>query len=296
VGSRGSDHPGLTADLKGWQMSDKMSPMQPDKQSAERCVVVEAPSRHVAVVRINRPAAHNALNRAVLTDLRAALDSVTNKPAVRTVIITGTGEKAFSAGADVAELAGLDGEAAAAVLQFGGEVLQAFASAELPVIAAVNGLALGGGFELVLCATFSILAERAELGLPESALGLMPGYGGTQRLPRLVGDAVAAHIMLTGARLRAERAYQLGLTPVAPVPAGELLSAALEMAERIAVRGPAATRTILRAMRAGREGSLSAGLHLETELAARAVAGRDGQEGIAAFLERRAPSFAADER
>jgi enoyl-CoA hydratase len=124
----------------------------------------------------------------------------------------------------------------------------------------------------------------------------MPGYGGTQRLPRLVGDAVAAHIMLTGGRLRAERAYQLGLTPVAPVPAGELLSAALEIAERISVRGPAATRTILRAMRAGREGGLSAGLRLETELAARAVAGRDGQEGIAAFLERRAPSFAADER
>jgi enoyl-CoA hydratase len=258
--------------------------------------VVESPGSHVAVIRINRPAAHNALNRTVLTSLRAALEAVSDDPAVRAVIITGTGEKAFSAGADVAELAGLDRQAAAAALRFGSDVLQAFASAELPVIAAVNGLALGGGFELVLCATFPVLAETAQLGLPESALGLMPGYGGTQRLPRLVGDAVAALMMLTGARLPAERAYQMGLTPVAPVPAGELLPTALELAGRISARGPSATGTILRAMRAGRESGLPAGLRLETELASLAVAGPEGQEGIAAFLERRAPTFAVGER
>lgn len=245
----------------------------------------------VVTVTINRPRAANALNHAVLTELRAVIDETVRDPSVRVVVLIGSGDKAFSAGADLKELADMTTERAYAVLSSGQTVLRELERAPIPVIAAVNGVALGGGFELVLASTFPVMSTTASLGLPESGLGLLPGYGGTQRLPRAVGSRVAAHMMMTGTRLTADRAYDLGLTPVPPVPPASLLPSVCEIAEGIAAQGPRAVRSILRALEAGRDATLDAGLALETELAAQAVGGPESSEGIAAFLERRAPVF-----
>ncbi|MFE9328435.1 enoyl-CoA hydratase/isomerase family protein [Nocardia sp. NPDC052278] len=245
----------------------------------------------VCTVTINRPAAHNALNREVLAGLSAAIEEADTTPGIRAVVITASGAKAFSAGADLKELAEMSADEAYEMMRGGQRVMERIARAETPVIAAVNGLALGGGFELALAATFPVLSERASLGLPESRLGLIPGYGGTQRLPRAVGSRVAAYLMLTGSRLDADRAYQLGLTPVHPVAPERLLDSTRELARAIAGKGPAATRSILHAMTVGIDAPIAAGLGVETGLAALAIAGRESTEGIAAFLERRPAMF-----
>jgi enoyl-CoA hydratase len=245
----------------------------------------------VLVATIDRPEAHNALNGAVIAGLHEAVLGAAADPAVRAVVVTGAGEKAFCAGADLKELHGMGPDQAAAKMRAGQAVFRDIERAPVPVIAAVNGVALGGGFELVLASTFPVLSERASLGLPESGLGLIPGYGGTQRLPRAVGARTAAHLMLTGSRLDAQRAYELGLTPLAPVPPEELMETALELARRIAAQGPVAVTSILAALEGGRDASLDAGLQLETGLAALAVAGAESDEGIAAFLEKRPAQF-----
>ncbi|MEE3853044.1 enoyl-CoA hydratase-related protein [Gordonia sp. LSe1-13] len=249
----------------------------------------------VTTVTIDRPDAFNALNAEVIEAIATAVRDAAAQPSVRAVVITGSGQKAFSAGADLKELDGLGPDDAHAVLDRGQRVFRAIEQAPVPVIAAVNGLALGGGFELILATTFPVLSTKAALGLPESGLGLIPGYGGTQRLPRAVGDRVAAHLMLTGARLDAPRAYELGLTPVPPVEPDELLPTAVAIAEKIAAQGPMAVRAILGAVESGRDATLDAGLGIETGLAALAVAGEESTEGVAAFLERRPAKFADPE-
>ncbi|BCJ67997.1 enoyl-CoA hydratase/isomerase family protein [Polymorphospora rubra] len=254
-------------------------------------VVVER-TGPVTTVTINRPEAHNALDAEVLRRLHAAVLDAEADPAIRAVVVTGSGEKAFCAGADLKELAGMSADRAHKTLRTGQRVLRDIERAAVPVIAAVNGVALGGGFELVLASTFSVISTRATLGLPESGLGLIPGYGGTQRLPRIVGAPTAAHLMLTGTRLDAQRAHQLGLTPIPPVAPADLMATASALAEKIAAQGPGAVRSILTALDAGRDAPLDAGLRLETGLAALAVAGAESDEGIAAFLARRPPRFA----
>lgn len=244
----------------------------------------------IAVVRINRPRVHNALNADVLRDLDMALIRLSAE-GVRAIVLTGTGTRAFSAGADLDELAGLSAEQAHEVLSTGQAVLARMERSPVPVIAAVNGLALGGGFELVLACTFAILADGAQLGLPEAGLGLMPGYGGTQRLARVVGRPVAAHTMLTGERISADRAYALGLTPVPPVPVESVVDSARELALRIAVRGPRAVRAVLLAMRHGADVPLESGLAFESALASLVTGGEEAAEGIAAFRGKRAPAF-----
>lgn len=246
----------------------------------------------VVTVRINRPEAHNALNREVLAGLLAAVSDAADDNTVRAVVLIGTGDKAFSAGADLKELAGMGPERAHEVMAYGQGVMRAIESAPVPVIAAVNGVALGGGFELALAATIPVLSVHASLGLPESGLGLIPGYGGTQRLPRAVGARVATHVMLTGSRLEAHRAHALGLTPLAPVEPEALLDTATAVADRIAQQGPLAVRAILRAVAAGHDTTVDAGLGMETGLAALAVSGAESTEGINAFLERRPAAFA----
>ncbi|MEV0757400.1 enoyl-CoA hydratase/isomerase family protein [Streptosporangium sp. NPDC050280] len=245
----------------------------------------------VTIVTINRPEAYNALNAEVLSRLRAAVLDADADPAVRAVVVTGSGEKAFCAGADLKELAGMSADRAHETLRTGQRVLRDIERATVPVIAAVNGVALGGGFEFVLASTFPVLSTGASLGLPESGLGLTPGYGGTQRLPRVIGAPAAAHLMLTGARLDAQRAHQLGLTPIPPVAPADLMATATALAEKIAAQGPIAVRSILTALECGRDAGLDAGLQMETGLAALAVAGAESDEGITAFLERRPPRF-----
>ena len=235
---------------------------------------------------------HNALNAQVLAELDRAVAAL---PAdgVRAAVLIGTGSRAFSAGADLDELAGLTAEQAHEVLSAGQAVLSRIERSPVPVIAAVNGLALGGGFELVLACTIPVLVEGAQLGLPEAGLGLMPGYGGTQRLARRVGAPVAAHAMLTGERIGADRAFALGLTPVAPVPGESLLDTALDLARTIAARGPRAVRAVLLALRHGADVPLEAGLAFESALAGLITGGDEAAEGIAAFKLRRKPSFDA---
>lgn len=246
----------------------------------------------VLTLTINRPEAFNALNSTVIAALRDGVVDAAADPAVRVVVITGAGAKAFSAGADLKELAGMGPDQAHTTLACGQRAFRDIESAPIPVVAAVNGLALGGGFELILCATIPVLSSTAKLGLPESGLGLIPGYGGTQRLPRLIGQTTAAHLMLAGARLEAERAFQLGLTPLPPVPPEDLLSTAAAVAADIAAQAPNAVRAILHAVTTGRDAPLDAGLAVETGLAALAVAGDESTVGINAFLQRRSPVFA----
>jgi enoyl-CoA hydratase len=258
--------------------------------------VVETERRGaLTVLTLNRPETHNALNAEMVAVLVAAVEDAAADPAVRAVVLTGAGEKAFSAGADLKELAGMTAGQAHAALAAGQRAFRAVELAPVPVVAAVNGLALGGGLELALAATFPVLSTRASLGLPEAGLGLLPGYGGTQRLPRAVGPRVAAHLMLTGSRLSAERAYALGLSPLPPVEPADLLLAALEVAEQIAAQGPIAVRAVLAALELGRDAPLDAGLAVEAGLAALAVAGEESAEGIGAFLERRPARFADPE-
>lgn len=242
----------------------------------------------VATVAINRPEVYNALNAEVLERLASVVRELGDEGA-RAIVITGTGEKAFSAGADLNELAGLGAAEAHAVLAAGQRTMAAIEASRVPVIAAVNGLALGGGFELVLSATFAVLAEHAQLGLPETGLGLIPGYGGTQRLPALVGRAVAAHVMLTGERLTAARSHELGLTPVPPVPAAELSATVKGIARTIAAKGPRAQSAVLTALRTST--AAEAGLALESALAGIATGSAEAAEGIAAFRGKRAPEF-----
>jgi enoyl-CoA hydratase len=249
----------------------------------------------VLLATINRPEAFNALNAEVVAALRDAVRRAEGDPSVRAVVVTGAGEKAFSAGADLKELAGMSADVAHRTMRDGQRAFAEIASADVPVVAAVNGVALGGGFELTLAATFPVVSEKASFGLPESTLGLIPGYGGTQRLPRVVGPQVAAHLMLTGSRLDAHRAHALGLAPLPPVAPDQLLDAALEVAGKLAAQGPLAVRSILAALRLGQDSPLAAGLQLETGLAALAVAGAESSEGIAAFLERRPAAFATPE-
>lgn len=254
-------------------------------------VVLVEHRQHVTTLSLNRPEAFNALNAEVLGALRDQVLAAAADAATRAVVITGRGEKAFSAGADLKELQGMDSDRAHEIMRRGQEVMREIERAAIPIIAAVNGVALGGGLELVLACTFPVLSTRASLGLPESGLGLIPGYGGTQRLPRAVGPQVAAHLMLTGSRLDAERAHQLGLTPVPPVAPEALMATATAVANKVAAQGPTAVRSILTALEAGRDASLDAGLRLETGLAALAVGGAESSEGIDAFLERRTPAF-----
>lgn len=242
----------------------------------------------IAVVTIDRPAAYNALNAAVLAALAEAV-TLSAADGARAIVITGAGEKAFSAGADLGELEGLEGTQAYRVLAAGQRTMSIIEACPVPVIAAVNGLALGGGFELVLACTFAVLAENAELGLPESGLGLIPGYGGTQRLAAVIGRPAAAHAMLTGTRISAARAHELGLTPVAPVPARDVLNAARAEAEAIASKGPQAQRAIIAAL--GSSVVATSALRLETALAGLATSSGEAREGISAFREKRPARF-----
>jgi len=250
-------------------------------------VVVE---RHgpIATVRINRPEVHNALNAAILHRLDDQITTLAESGSVRAIVLTGTGTKAFSAGADLDELTGPD---AAPLLRWGQAVVRNIERCPVPVIAAVNGLALGGGFELVLACSFALASTSSAFGLPESGLGLIPGYGGTQRLARLVGRSAARHVMLTGYRLDADRAYQLGIVALPPVGADELLPLALATAGEIADRGPRAGAAIIEAVDAGLDACLDDGLAVETKLAAMALADAESAEGIAAFKQKRPPRF-----
>jgi len=242
----------------------------------------------VAVVTLNRPEQLNALNAQLVEDLEGVVEQARADAGVRAVVITGAGEKAFAAGADIAEFAGMDARDAHRLSARGQALLSSLEAMSKPVVAAVNGFALGGGCELALACHLRVAHQRAQFGLPEVTLGLIPGYGGTQRLPRIVGRGVAAEMVLTGERVTAQRAYEIGL--VNRVVDDDVVGAARALALTIAGRAPIAIELALGALRAS-ELPLDAGLAQERALFAQCFATEDYAEGVSAFLSRRQPQF-----
>jgi enoyl-CoA hydratase/carnithine racemase len=244
----------------------------------------------IAYVTLNRPKVLNALNTPTWADLRAAFENARDDAAVRGVIITGAGDKAFIAGADISELAHVGAFDAQQSSRFGQEVLDLIENLGKPVIAAVNGFALGGGCEMAMACTIRIAVEGAKFGQPEVKLGLIPGGGGTQRLPRLIGKGRALQLILSGEMISAQEAYRIGLVNEI-VPAANLISRAEAILREIAANAPIAVKLALEATNSGMETSQSEGLLLEASYFGLCAATEDKKEGTSAFLEKRAPQF-----
>jgi len=244
----------------------------------------------VALITINRPDKLNALNDQVVDELGHAAGRIATEDAIKGAILTGAGPKAFVAGADIADLAKqgpFDGKARALR---GQAVLRRLETCGKPVIAAINGFALGGGCELAMACHLRIAADTAKFGQPEVKLGIAPGYGGTQRLPRLVGKGVAVQLILTGEMIDAQEAYRIGLVNKV-VPAAQLLPESEKMLRGILAMGPLAVRLALEAVDQGLEMTLDEGLLLEANHFGLLAATKDMKEGLTAFLEKRQAKF-----
>lgn len=244
----------------------------------------------IAYVTVNRPKVLNALNTPTWKDLRTAFETARDDATVRGIILTGVGNKAFIAGADIGELAHLVAYEAEQSSRFGQEVLNMIENLGKPVIAAVNGFALGGGCETAMACTLRIAADTAQFSQPEVALGLLPGGGGTQRLPRLVGKGRALQLILSGEMISAQEAYRIGLVNEV-VAAADLIARAEAILKKIASNAPIAVKFALEAVHRGLETSQSEGLVLEASYFGLCAATEDKKEGTAAFLEKRAPRF-----
>jgi len=243
---------------------------------------------NLAIVTLDRPRVLNALDRALLGELEAVFVQLSGDTAIHAVILTGAGEKAFAAGADIAEMAGITAAQGQALAARGQAIFDLIENCGKPVIAAINGFALGGGCELAMACTIRIAAESARLGQPEVKLGLIPGYGGTQRLPRLVGKGAAFKLLLTGEMISAAEALRIGLVDEV-VPAAELLPRAEALAAAIAANAPLAVRACIEAVNAGHDLPLASALEMEAGRFGLACASLDMAEGTAAFLAKRAP-------
>ena len=244
----------------------------------------------IAYVTVNRPKALNALDTPTWTDLRSAFEDARDDVDVRGVILTGAGDRAFIAGADISELAHVTAYEAHQSSRFGQTVLDLIENLGKPVIAAINGFALGGGCETAMACTIRVAVETAKFGQPEVKLGLLPGSGGTQRLPRLVGKGRALQLILTGEMISAQEAYRIGLVNEI-VPAAELIARAEAILKTIASNAPIAVRLSLEAANKGAETSQSEGQLLEASYFGLCAATEDKKEGTSAFLEKRAPRF-----
>ena len=252
-------------------------------------ILVEKTDR-IAWVTLNRPEKLNALNNAVLQELEQVFADLEQDAEVGVVVLTGAGEKAFVAGADISELKTLDTAGARVQALRGQAVYQRIEAMPKPVIAAVNGFALGGGCELALACHIRIASENARFGLPEVSLGIIPGYGGTQRLPRLVGKGVALDLILSGEMTPAADALRMGLVSRV-VPQADLKATAEKLAKTILSRGPLALRSALAAVNEGLEMPQEQGLQYEAALFGLLAATTDMQEGMGAFLEKRQAAF-----
>ncbi len=243
----------------------------------------------VALVKVARPQALNALSASVLAEGHRLLDALQDRADVGAVVLTGEG-RAFVAGADIAEMKGLSADEARRFGQLGSRLFRRLECLPQPVIAAVNGFALGGGCELALACDLRLASEKAKFGQPEVTLGIIPGFSGTQRLPRVVGAAKAKELILTGAVIDAAEALRIGLVSRV-LPAEELLPACLELARRIAAQPRLAVQYAKAAVNGGLGAGLEAGMALEQELFGLCFATEDQKEGMAAFLEKRSPAF-----
>jgi enoyl-CoA hydratase len=247
----------------------------------------------IATITINRPEKLNALNDATIAELSQAIDEVNSRKDVGGAILTGSGAKAFVAGADISELAtqgSLDGRLRAMV---GQRIFSKFEQSHKPVIAAVNGFALGGGLEIALACHIRIASDNAKMGLPEVKLGIGPGYGGTQRLPRLIGKGRALELMLTGAPIDAAEAYRIGLVNKV-VPQAELIGAAEAMMKVILANGPIGIGFVIEAVNRGLDTTLEEGLVIEANHFGLIATTKDMKEGMSAFLAKRPAAFTGE--
>jgi enoyl-CoA hydratase len=244
----------------------------------------------LAVVTIDRPKVLNALNHRSMTELELVFTDIRENDSIRAVLITGGGEKAFVAGADIGELASVSALEGEQLARRGQRIFSLIENCGKPVIACINGFALGGGCELALACTLRIASSSARLGQPEVKLGILPGYGGTQRLPRLIGKGAALKLILTGEIISAEEALRIGLVDEVTSP-DQLLARGEQIAQAIAGMAPLAVRDSIRAVNAGYDLPLAAGLELEASLFGLACSTNDKAEGARAFLEKRAPSW-----
>ena len=244
----------------------------------------------IAYVTVNRPKVLNALNMATMEELRAAFTDIKSDSSIRVAIMTGSGEKAFIAGADIGELAKHDAVSGKEYTHKGQSVLDLIENLGKPVIACINGFALGGGCEIAMACTMRLASENAKLGQPEVKLGIIPGYGGTQRLPRLVGKGIAMQLVLSGEMITAQEAHRIGLVNEVTA-AGDLIPRAEAIAQKIIANAPLAVQYSMEAVNKGMEMTLAEGLYLEAVLFAVACATEDKKEGTTAFLEKRAAQF-----
>jgi len=245
---------------------------------------------NVAVIKFNRPKALNAINQAVLSELADALDKIEADPSVRVLVLTGQGDKAFVAGADIGHLAKLNPLQSRTFSRDGQELFFRFEMLSIPVIACVNGFALGGGCEIAMACDFIYASSNAKFGLPEINLGLIPGFGGTQRLPRLVGKALAKEMCMTGGMISADEAKDIGLVNKVFSPE-KLLEETMKTAGIMASKGKVSMRAVKRAVDRGINLDLRSGCYYEAEAFMACACSPDMKEGTAAFLEKRKPEF-----
>ena len=244
----------------------------------------------IAYVTLNRPKVLNALNKTALADLRAAFEDARDDSSLHGVILTGAGDKSFIAGADINEVATDTPVQAEEKTRRGQHLMDLIENLGKPVVAAINGFALGGGCEAALACTIRLAAETAKFGLPEVKLGIIPGYGGTQRLPRLIGKGVALQLILSGAMIDAREAYRIGLVNEV-VPNAELIGRAEAILNQLGANAPLSVRYALEAVNKGMETSLAEGLVLESTFVAICTSTEDKKEGTSAFLQKRPPQF-----
>src|ERR1700722_5942643 len=244
----------------------------------------------IAYVTLNRPKVLNALKQAVFAELKSAFEDSRNDDNIRGVILTGTGDKAFAAGADIAEMSNYTGVEAGEATRRAQEVTEIIENLGKPVIAAVNGFALGGGCELSMACTIRLAVEGAKFGQPEVKIGIMPGAGGTQRLPRLVGKGRALQLILSGEIIGAQEAYRTGLVNEV-VPATDLISRAEAILNQINSNAPLGVKFSIDAVNKGLDAGVSEGLLIEASLFGICVGSEDKKEGTSAFLAKRAPKF-----
>ncbi|MCX6028048.1 MAG: enoyl-CoA hydratase-related protein [Chloroflexi bacterium] len=244
----------------------------------------------VAILTLDHPPV-NAFNRATVADLDAAMDELIANDQVKAIVITGAGDFAFVAGADINEIGAVkDGAEAMEFIQKGQSAFNKIENSPKPVIAAINAVALGGGLELAMACHIRIMADRARVGQPESNLGIIPGWGGTQRLARLVGSSKALEMILTGDMVNAQEAFRLGLANKV-VPAGQVLAEAKGLAKKIAAKSKLTNEATLHAVVGGLKVTLTEGLKLEADQFTQLIGSHDTTEGVAAFLGKRQPKF-----
>ncbi len=244
----------------------------------------------IATITLNRPKILNALNAQIFDELEAVFTALAKNPAVRVMLLTGAGDKAFAAGADINELAATDASTGEVKARWGQTVFRLIETCGKPVIACINGFALGGGCELAMACTIRLASETARLGQPEVKLGLIPGYGGTQRLPRLVGKSAGLRLLLTGEVIGAAEALRIGLVDEV-VPPERLMARAKELAEAMVSMAPLAVAGCIEAVQRGSELGIDDAINIEASIFGRLCGTADKSEGTAAFIAKRPPRW-----